>query len=304
MKDALSYGENTMYTIRYDQKVFPSPSISVNAGTSEGSHAVYDHLHFDIQKTDGKVLAKVQEFVNQRNQFAGKQVLTWQNFKRVRFQDVMTAWKRSDYPVDERLAHLLSDPILFGAPTAHLTAKFTGVPLGEDHDEFLCLYQKGVEMVTQLGSTGYIEGERVSFRVEMKDGKLNLDRTPSPCPVHSIEKVPLEHLGRQFRTTEIHISFERIDQVHPALLTDIFSQGFYTAFRQDETTGNYSVIATIQGFEREILLIAAKMHDWLVAEVRAGGIGCPAVIKKEDIIRYCVFGSEPKLQMVVNPENW
>ncbi|MES2215949.1 MAG: hypothetical protein V4481_01500 [Patescibacteria group bacterium] len=293
-----------MNTIRYDQKVVPSPGTFVGTGTSEGSHAVYDHLHFDIQGTDGDVLAKVQQFVDQRNQSAGKQVLTWQNFKRVGFQDVMEVWKRSDYPVDERLAQILSDPTLFGAPTAHLTAKFTGVPIGEDHDKFLYLYQKGVEIVEQLGSTGYIEGERVSFRVEMRNGKLDLNRTPSLCPVRSVEKVTLASIGRKFRTTEIHISFDRIDQVHPALLTDIFSQGFYTAFRQDEKTGNYSVIATIQGFEREILLIAAKMHNWLVAEVQNGGIGCPAVIKKEDITRYCVFGQGPKLQMVVRPEFW
>lgn len=293
-----------MKTIRYDQKAVRSPDTFVRIGTSEGSHAVYDHLHFDIQRTDDYVLAKVRQFMDQRNKSAGKKVLTWQNFKRVEFRDVMSAWKRNRYPVDQRLAQILSDPTLFGAPTAHLTAKFTGIPLGEEYNQFIDLYQKGVNMMEQLRTSGYIEGERVSFRVEMKGGVLDLSRKPSPCPVKNIERVTLASLGREFRTTEIHISFDRIDQVHPALLTDIFSQGFYTAFRQDDETRNYSVIATIQGFEQEILLIAADMQRWLSHEVQNGGIGCPTVIKKEDITRYYVFGLEPKLQMVVKPEGW
>lgn len=69
-----------------------------------------------------------------------------------------------------------------------------------------------------LKSSGYIEGERVSFRMEMKGGSLDLQRTPTPCPVRNIDKVSLAELGRSFRTTEIHISFDRLELVHPALL--------------------------------------------------------------------------------------
>jgi hypothetical protein len=62
------------------------------------------------------------------------------------------------------------------------------------------------------------------------------------------------------------------------------------------------VIATIQGFEQEILPIAAKMYDWLASEVQSGGIGCPTVIKKEDITRF--YTRDAELQLVVRPEFW
>lgn len=291
-----------MHTTRYDAKAVPSPGLLVNTGTFEGSHAVYDHLHLDIQETDGDVLAKVQKFIDRSNESAGKRVLTWEPFRRVTFEDIMDVWERRGYSPHERVAHIVSDYNLFGAPVAHVTAKFTGLRFGEEYDKFSSLYRNAVDMVQQIDSAGYIEWEEIGFRVETKGGVLDLKRQPSPCPVREINKVSLASLGRKFRTTEIHISFERIDLVHPELLADIFSQGFYTAFREKD--GNYSIIATIQGFEREILIIAADMYRWLMFEVESGGIGCPVVIKKEDITGWCVFGSEPKLQMVVRPEFW
>lgn len=290
-----------MKIIRYDQKALPTPGVTALSRVEEGSHVVYDHLHFDFQDVSGETMPMLERFVTQVNGEAAKPVLTWQNFRRITFHEVMALWRSSGYPLDRRLPQILSDPDLFGAPTAHLTAKFTGVPLGLEYARFLDLYRRGVEMVQQLKSTGYIESERVSFRVEMKDGELNLSRVPTLCPVRALDKVSLESLDRTFRTTEIHVSFERLERVHPLLLTDLFKQGFYTAFRFDESTGHYSVIATIQGFEQEILLIAADMYNWLRIEVAEGGIGCPVVLKKEDITRFCVFGPSPKLQMVVEP---
>ncbi len=278
-------------------KTIPT-GISVAAGNSEASHGVYDHLHFDIQTVDDSILATVDRFVATTG---GK--LTWQNFKRIGFAEVMEQFSRSGQPINERLANILSDQSLFGAPTAHLTAKFGGISTGEKYQEFLDLYSRGVEMVQSLSSSGYIEGERVTFRAEMPGGILRPERSPTVCPVRNIQKVTLASVGRKFRTTEIHISFDRLHLVHPDLLTDLFSQGFYTAFRWDEVTRDYAVIATIQGFELEINLFMVDMYRWLKHEALEGGIGCPVVVKKEDITRFCVFGNEPKLQLVVRPEN-
>ena len=283
---------------RMDLKAVPSGHATERSDFDAADHAVYEHLHFDLQSVDQIVLNAMNRFVANSNG-----MLSWQNFKRVSYHDVMSIMAQSSHNV-EKLAEILANPDLFGAPNAHLTAKFTGVSTSEDYAHFLGLYREGVELISSTQSSGYIEGEQISFRAEFAECRYNPQRTPSDCPVRNLTKIPLSQLGRKFRTTEIHISFEDLSLVNPILLEDIFSQGFYTAFRFNEETGIYNVIATIQGFEQEITLILADMFRWLQLEASSGNIGCSAVIKKEDIVRFSVFGQNPKLQKVVAPGSY
>lgn len=262
-------------------------------------HQMYDHLHFDFQQLSEAGKIKVDELVTAS---AGR--LTWQNFIRAEYNQVLEQLTRAGVQMGEEsqaLARVLSDQTLYGAPEAHLTAKFVGDSTSIEHGQFLELFDQGVELVKVIGGSGYIEGERVSFRASWLGGALDLKRDPVLCPVRTLQKVSLASLDRHFRTTELHVSFDSLSNVHPKLLLDLFAQGFYTAFRWNNRIGEYAVIATIQGFELEINLLLHDLYRWLDHEVKAGGIGCGAVIKKEDITRFCVFGTRPKLQDVVIP---
>ncbi len=275
--------------------------------TSRGvnlTHSVYEHLHFDLQEVlDADKLSRVETFC--RGCAAdGLGRIGWENFRRLDFATVKSQYDRSAYPVSNRLAMILADDRIFGAPSMHLTAKYSGPASGRKRARFDTLYDRATEFCADLDSSGYIERELVSYRVKLLPASGEGFDPPSVSPVcllPAFRKIPLSVAGRHFRTTEIHVTFEHLHRVSPEILSALFERGFCSAFRFDEATGDFSVIATIQGFEREILHILVRVEEWLLAEMGRGFIGCETVIKKEDIVSFYVFGEDPGIQQVVEP---
>lgn len=279
-------------------------SFVAKGGIKEAGHVLLYHLHIDLQSPlNDAQRSQIDTFVSMATNLGF--TMTWENFHRVDRADV----ERVVSTGSEELTALLVDPQLYGAPTGgHLTCKHSGLPYGHEHECFMDLYFRACELVSDLknkyGQMGYIELEEVSWRRSFQveeDGVAHSEILV--CPLSNLDKVPLDQMGRDFRTTEIHLTFKDISKVSPKILIDVFGCGFYTAFRKDKDGEKFSTIATIQGFPSEIGTIREFVWQWLVKNAVGGHIQCQVDLKQEDIVAYCLFGQDSKVQQVVNPDS-
>ncbi len=276
---------------------------------TEAGHAHYYHLHIDLQKPidpwqkekleSFRALAKMDDFN-----------LSWENFHRL---DPTEAQKVFG---EVKLARTLSNPDIFGAPIGgHLTIKHTGLPYGDKFNLFINTYRKACELVEGLstvGQTGYLELEEIGWRkslvlpLKAVPGKKEIKTLSASTryPLLPFTKVTLEELERNFRTTEIHLSLSHVTMVDESVPLSLFQNGFYSAFRQrKEGDGGFSTIATIQGFEGEIGTVRETVWGWIEKCAEENMLAGTIDMKQEDIVAFCLFGTDPKVQQVIRPRS-
>jgi hypothetical protein len=169
------------------------------------------------------------------------------------------------------------------------------------------LFRAGVGAMQGAGLHGYVEFEEVSCRHVLTPPHTVGGREQCEIPrlpFGTLTLVPLGHksVGRAFRTTEVHCTFERIGTVDIRIFTALLDAGFYTAFLR-HADGSLKLILTIQGFDPDIGVLYGQLYGWLLRCMEVGLISGVVTLKKEDIAGYTVLGGpdECGLQKVVQP---
>lgn len=267
-----------------------------------GDHAKYLHLHFDVNGVVNEVKSYFEPFITSENFNLG-----WQDFSLPLIHELEEMFQRAKIEYEESILRKVVSSTYYGAPTAHLSArKFHGSTLSQQFQEYIGLYQRGISFVTNSPFSGYIELEDVYMRQTIRPtcNALKNKYPPATFPIPNIQKKPLNDrtIQRSFRTTEVHITFEDIRFVELRILAILLGAGFYSAFLLSERADTYKFIATIQGFDPDIFYIFLIAKHWLLHEVEKGNVSTQITMKKEDILSYCIFGSERVLQEIVCPE--
>ena len=282
--------------------IYP-PVIDSDTNSQAGinRHGRYYHLHFDIRSHAEVSHRLLESFVVSS---AGE--LTWTDFVRPSRAEVQEALPSfSDVSCDTLTR--LCDPDRCGAPMSHLSARKQFLPAATlDVLPMWRLFDKGVAAMRSSSLTGYVEMEELSCRHVLTSPLQSsgyCEELPR-LPFAEFDRVPLSHpsVNRQFRTTEVHCTFEQIGKADLRVLDALIGVGFYTAYLR-HTDGSLKLILTIQGFEPDIGLIYGLLHGWLTRCQVAGLIHGTVTLKKEDIVGYAILGNpeESGMQMVVKP---
>lgn len=271
-----------------------------SSGTVQGKHGRYYHLHYDLRAVPDRAHQSLQEFVR-----VNSPAICWSDFSRPTNVEIAPIFAQYDVSPEE--IERLCDPGRCGAPMSHLSAKklFTN-GCYDSMEDMRRLFSQGIDAMVQHGINGYVELEEISLRqVLVPEAKtLELTSATPPLPFSPLSLVPLSDpvVGRDFRTTEIHVSFESLSKTCPQVLLSLLDAGFYSAFLRREN-GDYKFIATIQGFDPDIAFMCGNMYGWLSRCVARGLVTSTITIKKEDIVSYALVGDaqECDLQNVIKP---
>lgn len=282
-------------------KIFP---ITVNRTVNErvriAQHGRYYHLHFDIRAPIEQSHSALGNFVESNSSH-----LSWTDFERPDIDEIISDLPKCDQGKRYELEKLC-DVNRCGAPLSHLSAKKVFDAAGSPLVDMVNLFQAGVDCMNTAGLCGYAELEEITIRHVITNGAKELVSSPRvPEPLFGqIEMVDLddETVQRDFRTTEIHVTFENLSGSSIHVINKLLDLGFYTAFLR-RADGGLKFIATIQGFDPDIGLICGLVHNWVAKCADLGLIATPVTIKKEDITMYGVIGTSKQsgLQKVIRP---
>lgn len=280
------------------------PSVLDSMSSDDGAirrHGRHNHLHFDIRASIETAHRLLEPFVAGQN--GG---MIWTDFVKPTRDELWRAFGAFSGLSTESIDRLC-DPDRCGAPLSHLSAKKQFLPIGSgDMQTLWCQFRDGVAAMRQAGLHGYVELEELSCRHVLTPPATAPAQT-SKMPTLTfgpIDRVPLSHpsVGRSFRTTEVHCTFEHVGKADLRVLDALLESGFYTAYLR-HGDGSLKLILTIQGFEPDIGLLYGLLYGWLAQCQATGWITGVVTLKKEDIAAYAILG-EPKdcgLQMVVKP---
>jgi hypothetical protein len=194
---------------------------------------------------------------------------------------------------------LLAREDLYGAPLAHWTIKSNHSENSNRSGQFRRAYERLGEVATTLNRPAYIEVERVR---QFTFPGLTVKRVGDwqQLPTRPFELTSVEDLGRTFRDSEIHVSFEDMSSVNPKVFEDMFGRvGFriaYRALRNNKTR----IIATAQGFEPDMSFLYGLSIKWIRSMQNAGYIGCAVKLKWEEIIWHRLMNN-PEVMPAVAP---
>ena len=265
------------------------------------THPRMRHLHFDIAAPNDVANRGMELFVAAQG---GE--MSWSNFASPTVDEVRGAFEAQG-GISDQLARLLCDPDRSGAPSAHLSARKEILPAASGDGQLMWnQLRAGGEAMRIAGLTGYIELEEVSCRHVLTPA-LSETRRSQEMPKFTLapfHRVPLSHptVRRQFRTTEVHCTFEHIERADPRVFEVLLDAGLYTAYLR-RADGKLKLIFTIQGFDPCIGVVYGYLYGWLAKCQDSGWITGPVTLKKEEIIAYAIVGDPDDcgLQLVVRP---
>lgn len=264
-------------------------------------HGRYYHLHFDIRSPVEVSHRLLEPFVRSQ---AGEMI--WTDFVRPSNLEILAAFQ-SLSGLKREVVSKLCDPDRCGAPMSHLSAKKQFLPAASgDVQPMWKQFQDGVGAMRSAGLGGYVELEELSCRHVLtppSHPEASAEGVPR-LPFGEFERVSLSDpaVGRQFRTTEVHCTFEHLHKTDLFVLGELIRVGFYTAYLR-HSDGSLKLILTIQGFEPDIGLIYGLLLGWIARCQAVGLIAGVVTLKKEDIAGYAILGNldEAGLQLVVKP---
>lgn len=264
-------------------------------------HGRYYHLHFDIHSPIEVSHRLLEPFV--RRQSAS---MAWSDFVRPTQAEILSTFQSSK-KIHHDIVARLCDPYRSGAPMSHLSAKKQLLPAASAEAQSMWnQFREGVAAMQSVGLCGYVELEELSCRHVLTPPSLSdvVHECLPRLPFLEFDRVPLSDasVGRQFRTTEVHCTFEDLCRTDLCVLDELIRAGFYTAFLR-RSDGSLKLILTIQGFEPDIGLVYGLLLGWISKCQSVGRIGGTVTLKKEDIAGYAILGDrdEAGLQMVVRP---
>ena len=264
-------------------------------------HGRYYHLHFDIREPVELAFRLLEPFVASQ---IGQ--MLWTNFVKPT-QDEIRAEFGSLKELSTESIRRLYDPDRCGSPTSHLSAKkqFLSSVTG-DVLPMWNQFSAGVDFMQKVGLNGYVELEELSCRHVLTPSGASTQKTGEmpTLTFGRINRVPLSDpsVGRFFRTTEVHCTFEQLGKVDLRVFDALLEAGFYTAYLR-HADGSLKLILTIQGFEPDIGVLYGLLYGWLARCQETGWITGVVTLKKEDVAGFAILG-EPNdcgLQMVVKP---
>lgn len=272
----------------------------VNERVRIAQHGRCYHLHFDIRAPISQSHAALGAFVERH-----AAQLSWTDFERPNLDEIVLELATCDREKPGELDKLC-DINRCGAPLSHLSAKKVFEAAGSQLRDLEDMFQLGVECIDNAGLYGYAELEEISTRHVITNGMKELLSSPDvPEPSFGrLDMVALDDdsVQRDFRATEIHVTFENLSGASIHVINKLLDLGFYTAFLR-RSDGGLKFIATVQGFDPDIGLIYGLVYNWIVKCAERNLIATPVTIKKEDITMYGVIGTSEQsgLQKVIRP---